>query len=297
MSGLVLVIGESGQLAQSLAEASHARGLRLVCLGQSRCDLSTRAPLASLSLPEKPAFIINAAAYTAVDQAEVEHARCMAINAEGAGQVADFAARLAVPLVHISTDYVFDGTSHRPYREDDTPSPLGVYGESKRAGEMAVAARHADHAILRTAWLFSPFGRNFVKTILAKGLEAETLRVVDDQIGSPTSALDLAEAALTIGAHLAEQREKADWRGIFHVVNAGEASWRDLAQAIREEAQQRGARFAEIIGIPTHEYPTPARRPANSRLDSRRLAERHGVTLPVWRDALARCMARLMAQP
>ncbi|CAN1495440.1 RfbD dTDP-4-dehydrorhamnose reductase [Rhabdaerophilaceae bacterium] len=293
----VLVFGESGQLAQSLAECTAKRGIPAVFLGRARYDLSSPAPLARLALPERPAFIINAAAYTSVDQAETDRDACLAVNATAAAHLADLAANLAVPLVHISTDYVFDGSSPRPYRESDATAPLGVYGTSKLAGEHAIAARHADHAILRTAWLFSPFGRNFVKTILAKGLAQPELRIVDDQVGSPTSALDLADAALTIGNRLVQFPTRPELRGIIHVVNRGEASWAGLARQIGLALASHNRPFARITGIPSKDYPTPARRPANSRLDTQRLAERHGIILPDWRDAVAISVARLMERP
>ncbi len=290
--------GGPGQLVLSLIErgaARHAEAFAVVAVGPPELDLalpdddSVFAALAA----ERPDVIVNAAAHTAVDKAEGERALAFAINAEGAGAVARAAARLGVPLVHVSTDYVFSGEKTQPYVESDAPAPTGVYGASKLAGEEAVLTSGADAAILRTAWVYSPFGANFVKTMLRLAESREELGVVADQCGNPTSALDLADAVLTVAINLAAN-EAPELRGLFHATGSGEASWADFAEAIFAASAAAGGRSARVRHITTAEYPTPARRPANSRLDCRRLAQSHGVRLPDWRDSTADVVARLV---
>ena len=243
----------------------------------------------------KPDAIVNAAAHTAVDKAESEPDLAFAINATGAGAVARAAARLDVPLVHISTDYVFSGDKAEPYLEIDPTGPTGVYGASKLAGEQAVMASGADLAILRTAWVYSPFGANFVKTMLRLAGTRDELGVVDDQRGCPTSALDLADAAIAVLANLKASSDPS-LRGLFHATGSGEGSWADLAVAVFEASAANGGPSAKVNRIATADYPTPAKRPANSRLDCSRLAELHGVRLPDWRASVDQVTARLVTQ-
>ena len=238
--------------------------------------------------------IVNAAAYTAVDEAEREPDVAMRINGDGAGYVAEIAAELGAPLIHLSTDYVFDGALDRPYREDDPTNPTGAYGRSKLVGEHKIAAIYANHAILRTAWVYSPFGMNFVKTMLRLGETRSELGVVADQLGNPTYAIDIAEGIFAIA-----RRMRADpsptLRGIFHMTGAGEASWAEFAEYIFAEAAMRGRAPVAVKRITTADYPTPAKRPASSRLDGSRLAHAFDIALPDWRQSTKTCVARLLA--
>jgi dTDP-4-dehydrorhamnose reductase len=289
----IAVTGATGQVATSLVERAGP-GVEIVALGRPGFDLTDRAAVLAGLEAARPDVIINAAAYTAVDKAEAEEALALRVNGEGAGHVAEAAARLAVPLLHLSTDYVFDGALDRPYREDDPTGPTGAYGRSKLAGEKEVAAACENSVILRTAWVYSPFGANFVRTMLRLGETREEVGVVADQRGNPTSALDIADGLITIAA-----RVKADssprLRGIFHMTGSGEASWADFAETVFREAEARGRRPTRVKRIATADYPTPARRPANSRLDNEKLARVYGFRLPDWRQSAAACCARLVA--
>jgi dTDP-4-dehydrorhamnose reductase len=198
--------------------------------------------------------------------------------------------------VQLSTDYVFDGTGERPYRETDPTNPLSVYGASKLAGERAVAEAAADYAVLRTSWVYSPFGKNFVRTMLALARQRDEVRVVCDQAGSPTSALDIADGVLGVVRNLLAVPTRSDLRGIFHMTADGTATWAEFAEAIFAASRAAGGPSAKVIPIPTTEYPTPARRPANSRLDRSALAAAHGIRLPHWRQSLQPCIERLLAQ-
>ena len=289
----IAVTGATGQVATSLVERAGP-GVEIVALGRPAFDLTDRAAVLAGLEAARPDVIVNAAAYTAVDKAEAEDALALRVNGEGAGHVAEAAARLGVPLLHLSTDYVFDGALDRPYREDDPTGPTGAYGRSKLAGEKEVAAACENSVILRTAWVYSPFGANFVRTMLRLGETREEVGVVADQRGNPTSALDIADGLITIAA-----RVKADssprLRGIFHMTGSGEASWADFAETVFREAEARGRRPTRVKRIATADYPTPARRPANSRLDNEKLARVYGFRLPDWRQSAAACCARLVA--
>ena len=290
----VLVTGAEGQLVRCLLESGPRRGIEVIAAGRPQIDLARREPLLPVFAAAKADAIINAAAYTAVDQAETEPALAQAVNADGAGAVAQAARDLAIPLIHVSTDYVFDGSLNRPYREDDAVAPLGVYGATKLGGERAVQAAGSDHAILRTAWVYSPFGKNFVRTMLRLAETRGEISVVADQIGSPTSALDLAEAALSVAANLRQAPHDDQLRGVFHFAGAGEASWAEFAAEIFAQSSKLGGPSARVIAIPAAHYPTPARRPANSRLDTARIRAIHGVTPLDWRVALRQCLHRLL---
>ena len=292
----ILIVGSSGQVARALVECSRRRGVAAVALGRPALDLEKPSGIGGAVVDLHPSAIVNAAAYTAVDKAESEPERAFAINRDGAAALARAAAVLDVPFVHISTDYVYDGAKATPYREDDATRPAGVYGRSKLEGEIAVRAATDKAIVLRTAWVYSPFGQNFVKTMLRLAGERDRLRVVADQVGSPTSALDIAEAILAILGRI-----DGDWQdryaGTFHLAGSGEASWCDLARATLEIAAAHGGRAVPVEAITTADYPTPARRPANSRLDTTRLAETFGVRLPPWRESLETTVARLLAEP
>jgi dTDP-4-dehydrorhamnose reductase len=238
--------------------------------------------------------IINAAAYTAVDRAEQEPEEAMRVNADGAGHVAQAAAKLSVPLLHISTDYVFGGASQRPYIETDLTGPTGAYGRSKLEGESRVLATRPNSTILRTAWAYSPFGANFVRTMLRLAETREEIGVVADQRGNPTYALEIADALLTIAARIVADDSSAQ-RGVFHMTGQGEATWADMAEATFAAAEQFGRKPVCVKRIATVDYPTPAERPANSRLDCGKLQRTYGVVLPDWRPSLAGCVDRLLS--
>jgi dTDP-4-dehydrorhamnose reductase len=239
-----------------------------------------------------PDIIVNAAAYTAVDQAESDAARARRINADAVGALAEQAAACGALLVHYSTDYVFDGSGERPWREDDRPAPLSVYGATKLAGEEAVRACGCDHLIFRTSWVHAARGGNFARTMLRLAAERERLSVIDDQIGAPTGADLIAD----VSAHAI--RSTLAGRGLcgtYHLAASGQTSWHGYARFVIDHARRAGKALSatEIAPIPTSAYPTPAQRPLNSRLDTRRLRERFELHLPDWRDGVARMLAEL----
>jgi dTDP-4-dehydrorhamnose reductase len=289
----IAVTGSKGQVATALLERA-GRKAEIVALGRPAFDLTDRAAVIAGLEAARPDVIVNAAAYTAVDKAEAEEAVATHVNGDGAGRVAEAAARLRVPLLHLSTDYVFDGKLERPYREDDPTAPAGAYGRSKLAGENAVAERCEDRVILRTAWVYSPFGANFVRTMLRLNETRDEVGVVADQRGNPTSALDIADALIAIAARVKDDPSPA-LRGVFHMTGSGEATWADFAEAVFHEAATRGRRLTRVKRIATADYPTPARRPANSRLDNEKLARVYGFRLPEWRQSAAACCDRLLS--
>lgn len=287
----VLVLGSSGQVAMALA-ALRAPGFEVVCAGRPALDLTVPSTIDAAIAAHAPDAIINAAAYTAVDRAESEPDAAHALNAAGAEAAARAARRAGCAFIHISTDYVFDGRKPSPYREDDATNPLSVYGQSKRAGELAVIAAHPDAIILRTSWVYAAHGANFVRTMLRLAGEGKDVRVVDDQIGAPTSAGAIADA---IGALLHQiQGRTLPARGIFHLTCRGETSWCGFARAIFAASAARGGPATAVTPISTAEYPTAAHRPANSRLDCTRLFHTFGIRLPDWRAALEPVMDTLV---
>ena len=292
----ILVTGTEGQVARALAERAAAHRATVVLVGRPRLDLADPASIGPALTETGGDLIVNAAAYTAVDQAEAEPELAHGINGVGAGAVAEAALEMGVPVVHLSTDYVFDGSLNRPYREDDPVAPLGAYGRSKLAGERAVAA-YPNHAILRTAWVYSPFGKNFVKTMLRLAGDRDEVAVVADQRGSPTSALDIADAVIRVCRHLVKRPRDDTLRGLFHMTGSDDTTWAEFAAYIFEQSHSLGGPSARVRPIATADYPTPARRPANSRLDCTKLAATHGVTLPSWRTSAASCVARLLEAP
>ena len=291
----LIVTGTLGQVASALRERGGAVGVDVVALGRPDLDFLDPPSIVAAFKDIAVDVVVNAAAYTAVDKAESEPDIAMAINAEAAGAIAAAAARRGAPVIQLSTDYVFDGALDRPYRECDPTHPIGVYGASKLAGEAAVAAANPAHVILRTAWVYSPFGANFVKTMLRLGEAHGFVRVVDDQRGSPTSAIDIADGIIAIARNLRTSPERHDLFGLFHLAGGGEASWADLAEAAFMEAAHLGRPLRRVERIPTSDYPTPTRRPANSRLDSTRAARVHGVVMPDWRESLRPCVTRILA--
>lgn len=276
----LLVFGRTGQVARELAIQAHVRGIELDALGREHADLTDPAACAAAVEGAEADVVINAAAYTAVDKAEADAGAAQTVNAEAPGAMARAAAKRGLPFLHVSTDYVFDGAPGRPWREDDPTGPLGVYGATKLAGETAVAAAGGAHAVLRTAWVFSAHGANFVRTMLRLGSERDVLRVVDDQIGGPTPARDIAGALLDIASAFAAGRGVP---GVFHFAGAPAVSWCGFARAVFE---QKGGKAPVVEAIPSREYPTPARRPLNSVLDCSRIAATYGIAQPDWRAGL-----------
>jgi dTDP-4-dehydrorhamnose reductase len=289
----VLVIGRDGQLARSLAAAPKPDGLELAAIERPEIDLAKPETIAPVFDRIAPDLVINAAAYTAVDRAETEPELAHAVNAEGPGRVAAACARRGIPLIHISTDYVFDGTKPGPYFEDDAVAPLGVYGRSKLEGERRVAGECARHVILRTAWLVSPYGHNFVKSMLRLAASRTDIGVVDDQTGNPTYAPHLAEGILAIAQRYRVRGPNAVPWGVYHAAGSGEATWCDLAREVFQRSTDLGGVNAMVRPITTAEYPTPARRPANSRLDCCKLARAFDLRLPDWRVGVAECLRSL----
>ena len=291
-AGSLLVVGRTGQLARALAAVANERKLPLIAIARPELDLGDAESIERILGACVPRAIINAAAYTFVDKAESEPDLAFKINRDGAAHVARLAKRLRVPFIHVSTDYVFDGSKETPYREDDRPSPLGIYGRSKRDGEIAVLDSYASAVILRTSWIYSPYGHNFVKTMLRLAEAREPIRVVDDQYGAPTSARDLAQAIIEIIEQI-EGRPEKSFGGIYHLTAAGETTWYGFAAAIFRGWAGRGRRIPTIEAITTADYPTPARRPVNSRLDCSKAARIFGIRLPHWRQGLETCLDEL----
>ncbi|MEL7781977.1 dTDP-4-dehydrorhamnose reductase [Citromicrobium bathyomarinum] len=287
----ILVTGREGQVARSLAE----RGGRheLVFAARPDFDLSDSDSIARAIESARPDLVISAAAYTAVDHAEDEPELAMTINGEAPGHIGRAAASAGAPVLHISTDYVFDGSGERAWREDDPTGPIGVYGQTKLAGEEALAASGAAYAILRTAWVYSPFGNNFVKTMLRLAESRDTLNVVNDQYGNPTSARDIADALLAVADRWAGAPGHGQ-NAVYHFAGTGSTNWADFARAIFARSGKRGGPTCEVSGIPSSEYPTKAQRPANSRLDSAKFAEAFGYSAPRWEDSLDETVARLV---
>ncbi|MCR5858789.1 dTDP-4-dehydrorhamnose reductase [Mesorhizobium sp. J428] len=292
----IAVTGREGQVAQSLKERCGGRAdVEIVLVGRPDLDLATPASIAPALEAARPDLVVSSAAYTAVDKAEDEPALAHAVNGAGAGAVAAAAHALGVPVIHLSTDYVFDGSKDGAYVETDPTGPIGVYGASKLAGEHAVAAANPRHAILRTAWVYSPFGNNFVRTMLRVAASRDELTVVADQHGNPTSALDIADAVLHIAPRLVSGQD--DVFGIFHLAGSGTTNWSGFARRIFEASRANGGPSARVKDIPASDYPTKARRPANSRLSTAKFTQTFGWTAPDWQDSTDAVVARLLAAP
>ena len=289
----ILVTGREGQVARALSELGAAKGHTVVTLARPILDLAGQpASIINAIQSERADVIVSAAAYTAVDRAESEPDLAFAVNERGPAAIARAARIMSAPLIHLSTDYVFDGNKEAAYVEEDVTNPKSIYGASKLAGENALLDEHHDSAILRTAWVYSPFGANFVKTMLRLAADHDQIQVVADQRGTPTSALDIADAILAVALNMLGSPE-ANLRGIFHMAGSGETNWAEFAQEIFASSTKMGGPSAAVRPITTAEYPTKARRPANSRLNSDRLARVHGVKLPAWRESLNPVMQRL----
>ena len=287
----ILITGQHGQVARELQRRLNVYG-ELAVLGRDRIDLTQPDQIRRQVQNIRPDLIINAAAYTAVDLAESERQTAFAINAVAPGIFAEEARLLDIPLIHYSTDYVFDGTKVGPYNENDTPNPISVYGESKLAGERAINDVQGKHLILRTSWVYSVHGRNFLLTMQRLMQEKNELRIVADQMGAPTWAGTIAESTQAIIRRW-QEGSVSTW-GTFHMTGLGETSWFGFAQAIREALRKQGKTCAKLLPISSSEYPTTATRPLNSRLDCSRLRRDWGVGQPDWRAALSECLAEQM---
>jgi dTDP-4-dehydrorhamnose reductase len=284
--GPILVTGGTGQLARALARAAGER--RLAVVGRPEFDFDRPETLLGPLAAAAPVLVVNAAAYTAVDKAESDADAAYRANRDGPAVLARWCAEAAVPLIHVSTDYVFDGLKGAPYVEDDPTNPTGVYGASKLAGEQAVLAAGGRALVLRTSWVYAARGKNFVLTMLNAARKTDHLRVVADQVGCPTAAPDLAAAILAIADRVLAGGWDDAWNGIYHACGSGATSWYGLASAAFEAAAERGPRPPTLTPIATADWPTPARRPPDSRLDCGKLDRVFGVRLPEWRVGLSR---------
>lgn len=284
----ILISGQHGQVSRELQRRLSAT-CELVVLGRDQLDLAHPHQIRQQVQRVRPDLIINAAAHTAVDQAESEPEAAFAINATAPGILAEEALALDIPLIHYSTDYVFDGSKSEPYNEADAPNPLGVYGKSKLAGEQAITAVQGKHLILRTSWVYSSHGRNFLLTMQRLLQEKPELRIVADQIGAPTWAGTIANSTLALIERW-QAGQTGAW-GTYHLTAQGETSWFGFAQAIGEALSQQGKPCATLVPIPSSDYPTPAARPLNSRLDCTRLQREWAVSQPDWQTALRECLA------
>ena len=284
----ILLLGQHGQLSREL-QLSLGQQAEVKVFGRAQLDLSQPEQLRRQLQTLQPDLIVNAAAHTAVDRAESEPELAFAINAVAPGILAERAAELGVPLIHYSTDYVFDGSKPTPYTEQDAPKPLNVYGRSKLAGEQAIQAVGGAHLILRTSWVYSLHGSNFLLSMQRLLQERDSLNVVADQIGAPTWAGSIAQATAQLIEHWRAGRP-GPW-GIYHLTSLGETSWFGFANAIAEQLRAQGKHACAPTPIPSSAYPTPAQRPLNSRLDCSRLQRDWAIQLPRWQQALADCLA------
>lgn len=287
----ILVTGRDGQVAQSLAE--RASGHELVFAARPRFDLLDPSSIEKTIAEVRPELIISAAAYTSVDQAEDEPALAMAANGEAPGIIGRAAAKIDAPVLHLSTDYVFDGSGERAWKEDDATGPIGIYGKTKLAGEEALASSGAHYAIMRTAWVYSPFGNNFVKTMLRLAETRSALKVVADQYGNPTSALDIADALMAV-VNRWQDDPLHGANAVYHFAGTGTTSWADFARAVFAESAKFGGLASGVNNIEAKDYPTKAARPANSRLDCVRFAQTFGYAAPRWERGVAETIMRLI---
>ncbi|MDB5395913.1 MAG: dTDP-4-dehydrorhamnose reductase [Rhodospirillales bacterium] len=291
----VLIFGKAGQVARELGNLAWPATWRSTLLGRDDCDLMLGGSAAAAIATHKPDLVINAAAYTAVDKAESDRAAAFRLNADAPGEMAAATAAVGIPFLHISTDYVFDGKSDRPYRETDPCAPLSAYGASKLAGEIGIRQYQPRHIILRTAWVFSPYGANFVRTMLRLGGERDELAVVGDQIGGPTAAADIARTLARIAQAIGNG---ADAFGTYHYAGMPFISWHGFALGIFARMSAAGMKVPNTVReITTAEYPTAAPRPGNSRLGCGAISKDWDIDQPSWEDALDHCLATLLPVP
>jgi dTDP-4-dehydrorhamnose reductase len=284
MTGGILILGSEGQVGAELVQGAGRDGIACEGLTHTSCDLADAETVKGRIAATSASMVVNAAAYTAVDRAEAEAEQAFAVNAQGVAALAASCARRGLPLIHISTDYVFDGNGRTPWREEDPVRPLSVYGASKAAGELAVRTIQPRHIILRTCGVFSPRGTNFPRTIVERALGGRKLRVVNDQIVCPTWAADLADAILTIARRILAGMDLA-W-GTYHYCGRGETNWYDFACDLMQGLRQRGFQVADPEPTDTASFGAPARRPAYSVLDCSRIEQRFGLAPRPWRDRL-----------
>ena len=291
----VLLLGGTGQVGEEIRALAPQKDIDIVAPSHGEVDLQDASAIARIVASAPWGAVINAAAYTDVDRAESEQAAAFAVNAEAPTRLAAETGRRGIPLVHISTDYVFDGRKGAPYVEQDEVAPLNAYGRSKLAGELGVRAANPRHVILRTSWVYSPYRKNFVRTILRLAAERDRLTIVADQRGCPTAASDIAAACLDIAMRCGSEPERAPY-GVFHFAGAGEATWFEFAKAIVEMSAERTGRSPQVVPIRTADYPTPAARAADTRLDCSLIGRAYGIKPRPWREALEETINRLLAQ-
>jgi dTDP-4-dehydrorhamnose reductase len=289
-----LLLGATGQVGEEFRALAPPKDVEIIAPSRAALDLEDPHAITRIIAAEPWSAVVNAAAYTDVDRAENEVSAAFAVNAEAPSRVAAETRRREIPLVHISTDYVFDGRKGAPYVEQDEVAPLNAYGRSKLAGERGVRAANPRHVILRTSWLYSPYRKNFVRTILRLAAERDRLTIVADQRGCPTAARDIAKACLEVALRCASEPERAPY-GLYHLAGAGEASWFEFASAIVEIAADRLGRSPQMVPIQTSAYPTPAVRPADTRLDCTAVVREFGVEPRPWRQSLADAIDRLLS--
>ena len=289
----ILVTGQGGRLATGLADSLPAQGLKPHLVGQPDFEFDKPETVIAAFATLRPEAVVNCAAWTAVDAAEDDEAGAFRANALGPALLARLCAEAKIPLIQISTDYVYDGLKRAPYVETDLPNPLSAYGRTKLAGEWAALAGNPMTSILRTAWVFSPVGKNFVRTMLAVGATRPELRVVADQHGHPTAAPDLADGITAVLARIRETGWQPAYRGVFHARAEQATHWHGFAEAIFAGAAPFGGPQPRVLPIATHEYPVKATRPADGRMDGTKLAETFGVTLRTWLQGLDRVLRAL----
>ncbi|MCB1782501.1 MAG: dTDP-4-dehydrorhamnose reductase [Alphaproteobacteria bacterium] len=297
----IIILGANGQLGHSMKAMAQQEknSLNLFPLSREQCDITCphkiRSRLVSLKEDNSCRVVINAAAWTNVDKAEEYPEEAQKVNGEGAGNIAKIAAELEMPIIHISTDYVFNGKKNAPYTEEDKVNPISVYGTSKEAGEQAVRKYAPHHIILRTSWLFSAYGRNFLKTMVSLAEQKNTLKIVSDQIGTPTYAGNLSATIKAIAVQ-AEQNNFNGW-GTYHYADSPVASWYDLALYIMDELKRRGLKTPhEIVPITSQEYPTAAQRPAYSALSCKKIKDVFGVSQGSWKDGVSKALDNLLGR-
>jgi dTDP-4-dehydrorhamnose reductase len=290
----LVVTGRHGQVTRSLQEIAAAGSVQVVAVGRPQLELTQGATVEAAIAPLAPDVIVNAAGYTDTEKAELEPELARVVNVEGAYAVAMCARRLGVPLIHLSSSYVFDGQSTVPYREDAPLNPLGAYGKTKAEAEAVVATAHADHIILRTSLVFSPFGRNSLTSLLKRAEQQGEVRVVTDQTVNPTAAFDLADGVIAVARNLMGARNDAHF-GIFHLTNRGAATPAEFAAALFACSARHGGTSAQVVPITAEQYGSRVRRPVNSELDCGKIAAVHGVVLPPWEPQLRVCVERLAA--
>jgi dTDP-4-dehydrorhamnose reductase len=291
----VVVTGKHGQLARSMLEIGAQRGIEVVAVARPALELTNPSGVEAAIAAAKPQVLVSAAGYTDTERAEDEPALAQMVNVDGAAAVAASAHKLGVPLIHLSSSYVFDGRSSAPYRESDSTGPLGAYGRTKAAGEVAVAAAQPAHVILRASLVFSPFGRNTLTNLIKRAEARAEMPIVADQRVNPTSALDLAGAVLTVAQNLGREPDNARLLGVFHLASSGAVSPADFAEALFAHSARLGGPAPRVTRISSGDYVTRVLRPLNAVLDCSRIASLHGIVLPSWEEPLRYCVERFFA--